>query len=197
MQTIQKWKHNPFFLVCAVLFGLIAIAEPAHASGGWHRFWKSLATTANIQIGTGPVVVYDFFDPNCPYCAEAFQRELPFIQSGKLTVRYIPVAILTPSSLGKAASILDSPRPGHALAVDFQGVLRDGSGGIRSMTPSAPVRAGIERNLQFLLQTGNDVVPDLVFRLPDGHGLADGHVGMIRGLFPASALQAIVQGRMP
>lgn len=137
------------------------------------------------------MVVYDFFDPNCPYCAEAFQRELPFIQSGKLTVRYIPVAILTPSSLGKAAAILESQKPAQALAMDFRGVLQNGSGGIRSISPSAPVRASFERNLQFLLQTGNDVVPDLVFRLPDGH------VTMIRGLFPASALQSIVQGQMP
>ncbi|MFA7657790.1 hypothetical protein [Acidithiobacillus thiooxidans] len=41
------------------------------------------------------------------------------------------------------------------------------------------------------MQTGNDNVPDLVFRLPDGH------VGMIRGLFPVSALDAIVAGQMP
>ena len=119
------------------------------------------------------------------------QRKLPFIQSGKHTVRYIPVAILTPSSLGKAAAILEAQKPAQALAVDFCGVLQNGSGGIHGITPSAPVRAGIERNLRFLLQTGNDVVPDLIFRLPDGH------VSTIRGLFPVSALQAIVQGRMP
>lgn len=106
-------------------------------------------------------------------------------------MRYIPVAILTPSSLGKAAAILEAQKPAQALAVDFCGVLQNGSGGIHGITPSAPVRAGIERNLRFLLQTGNDVVPDLIFRFPNGH------VGTIHGLFPVSALQAIVQGRMP
>lgn len=191
---MQKPKNSLVLLACAFL---IFFSETALASGGWHQYWKTLATSTNIQVGHGPVLVYDFFDPNCPYCAEAFRREIPFIQSGKLTVRYIPVAILTPSSLGKAAAILESPKPAQALATDLQGVMRDGSSGIRGITPSATVRAGIERNLQILLQTGNDIVPDLIFRLPDGHGLADGHVGMIRGLLPASALQSIVQGRMP
>ena len=185
---MQKPKNSLVLLACAFL---IFFSETALASGGWDHYWKTLATSTNIQVGHGSVLVYDFFDPNCPYCAEAFQRELPFIQSGKLTVRYIPVAILTPSSLGKAAAILEAQKSAQALAVDFRGVLQNGSGGIHGIIPSAPVRAGIESNLQLLLQTGNDVVPDLIFRLPDGH------VGMIRGLFPVSALQAIVQGRMP
>ncbi len=182
-------KRSNFKL--AVLLAAVLFSGTAWASGGWHQFWNNLGTSTYIQIGNGKTVVYDFFDPNCVYCAEAFKRELPAIQSGQLTVRYVPVAILAASSLGKAAAILESHAPAHDLAVDFQGVMQNGSGGVRAITPSDQVRAGIGRNLQLLMQTGNDIVPDLVFRLPDGH------VGMIRGLFPVSALDAIVAGQMP
>lgn len=175
----------------AVMFSLLLFSGTALASGGWHQYWKNLGTSTYIQIGSGKTVVYDFFDPNCAYCAEAFKRELPAIQAGQLSVRYVPVAILTASSLGKAAAILESHAPAHALALDFQGVMQNGSGGVRAVTPSDQARAGIARNLRLLLQTGNDIVPDLVFRLPNGH------VGMIRGLFPVSALDSIIAGQMP
>lgn len=167
------------------------IPAVAFASGGWHQYWRELGSSTYIQVGTGKTVVYDFFDPNCPYCAESFQTEAKFINAGKLTVRFIPVGTLTPSSFGKAAAILESRDPAQALSVDFSGVLRDDTGGIDGVSATPAVRQGLDRNLALLQQTGAGLVPDLVFRLPDGH------VGLIRGAFPEVALSRLVDGQMP
>lgn len=161
------------------------------AAGGWHQYWRELASSTFVQVGTGKTVVYDFFDPNCPYCAESFETEAKFINSGTLTVRFIPVGTLTPSSFGKAAAILESREPAQALAADFAGVLRDDTGGIEGVQPAPQVRRDLDRNLALLQQTGAGLVPDLVFRLPDGH------VGLIRGSFPEVALVRLVHGQLP
>ncbi|WP_372607143.1 hypothetical protein [Acidithiobacillus thiooxidans] len=115
-------KRSNFKLT--VFLAAVLFSGTAWASGGWHQFWNNLGTSTYIQIGNGKTVVYDFFDPNCVYCAEAFKREPPAIQAGQLTVRYVPLAILAASSLGKAAAILESHAPAHALSIDFQGVCR-------------------------------------------------------------------------
>ncbi|MBU2766902.1 thioredoxin fold domain-containing protein [Acidithiobacillus ferrivorans] len=136
-------------------------------------------------------MVYDFFDPNCYYCPAPYKMEQQFIQEGKLTVRYVPVGFLTPSSLGKSAAILEAPNPPVALAVDMEGVVQNGTGGVLAIDPDAVARAGLAVQPLDAHRTGVDIVPDLVFRLPDGH------VGMIKGVFPDSVLRDIVHGRMP
>lgn len=181
-------KH---WLGSAILAFSVVISAIAWGSGGWHRYWRELATSTFVQVGTGKTTVYDFFDPNCPYCAQSFETELPFVQSGKLTVRFIPVGALTPSSFGKAAAILESKDPAQALDTDLIGVLRYDTGGIEGVQPTPAVRRALDRNLALLQQTGADLVPDLVFRLPDGH------VGLIRGAFPKMALDRLIRGQMP
>lgn len=177
----------------AVIFGVLLALFPAlaFAAGGWDRFWQELSSSTYIQVGSGKEVVYEFFDPNCPYCGQAMETEAPFISSGKLTVRYIPVPALEASSMGKAAAILESQNPQAALVEDLRGALHTGAGGIAGVMPTQAVRASLERNLGLLRQTGMDIVPDLVFRLPDGH------VGLIKGIFPDFALTRIIQGREP
>ncbi len=59
------------------------------------------------QIGTGPLKLTVFYDPNCIFCHK-FWTELtamPDWQS-KFTVNWVPVAILKDSSAGKGAAIL-------------------------------------------------------------------------------------------
>jgi thiol:disulfide interchange protein DsbG len=73
----------------------------------------------------------------------------------------------------------------------MKGVVQNGTGGVRAIDPDAAARAGLQYNRSMLIETGVDIVPDLVFRLPDGH------VGMIKGVFPDSVLRDIVHGRMP
>ena len=46
-----------------------------------------------IQEGHQGPIIYDFQDPNCPYCHVMYEHEAALIQAGKLTVRYVPVAL--------------------------------------------------------------------------------------------------------
>ncbi len=75
-------------------------------SGYWRDIGQRLTY---IQEGHKGPVIYDFFDPNCPYCHGMYDEEQPPIQAGKLTVRYVPVAYLMPSSTPEAAALLQAP----------------------------------------------------------------------------------------
>ena len=79
-------------------------------------YWKDIGQRLDyIQEGHKGPVIYDFFDPNCPYCHSMYDEEQALIQAGKLTVRYVPVAYLMPSSTPEAAALLQSPHPVFAL----------------------------------------------------------------------------------
>ena len=175
-------------LVTAVLVVMMPVLTNAAT---WAQYWRSLAHASYVQIGHGPVLVYDFFDPNCAYCLTSYKMEQSYIQSGKLTVRYIPVGFLTGSSFGKAAAIIQARNPRRALAMDMRGIEESGTGGIVPAMPTTAMRYGLQHNQALLEQAGVDIVPDLVFRLPDGH------VGMIKGVFPGYAMESIAAGRMP
>lgn len=68
-----------------------------------------------IAEGQGRRIVYVFFDPNCPSCQLLYKNLRTFIGSHSLQLRWIPVAIVNVTSLGKAAAILQAPDPVAAL----------------------------------------------------------------------------------
>lgn len=75
-----------------------------------NSYWKDIGQRLTyIQEGHKGPVIYDFIDPNCPYCHGMYDEEQPLIKAGKLSVRYVPVAYLLPSSTPEAAAILQSP----------------------------------------------------------------------------------------
>lgn len=68
-----------------------------------------------IAEGQGRRVVYVFFDPNCPSCQLLYKNLRTFIASHDLQLRWVPVAIVNTTSLGKAAAILQALDPRAAL----------------------------------------------------------------------------------
>ncbi|WP_035210925.1 thioredoxin fold domain-containing protein [Acidithiobacillus thiooxidans] len=81
-----------------------------------NSYWKDIGQRLTyIQEGHKGPVIYDFIDPNCPYCHGMYDEEQPLIKAGKLSVRYVPVAYLLPSSTPEAAAILQSPHRIQAL----------------------------------------------------------------------------------
>ena len=62
-----------------------------------------------IAEGRGHRVVDIFFDPNCPYCRQFYSDLRAWVGKDDLQFNWIPVAILAPSSLPKAAAILQAP----------------------------------------------------------------------------------------
>ncbi|MGC8508108.1 MAG: thioredoxin fold domain-containing protein [Thiomonas sp.] len=61
-----------------------------------------------IAEGRGTRVLTVFFDPNCPSCRQLYRDLRPSVGEDGLQIDWVPVAILAPSSLGKAAAILQS-----------------------------------------------------------------------------------------
>ncbi|EHF2631074.1 thiol:disulfide interchange protein DsbG [Salmonella enterica subsp. enterica serovar Panama] len=64
---------------------------PPLAQEMWHKQGESLW----IEDGnnSAPQKVYVFFDPHCPYCIEFWQTVRPWVDSGKVQLRLIPVGI--------------------------------------------------------------------------------------------------------
>ena len=155
-------------------------AAPAHAAAGVQQLadamLQQMPRTTAVSLGRGTRVVDVFFDPNCPYCHELYGDLRPWIGKQGLRLRWIPVAVLAPSSAGKAAAVLQAADPARALARnedDFGENPRAGAGG--ALPPAARIapatRSELARNLQVLHAAGAYFAfPLMVWRDASGHG---------------------------
>lgn len=87
--------------VAATVAGTVAHPIPpaavewvAHASGG---FWLG-----NPQ---GKPTLTVFLDPNCSVCHRFYEELQPLIRANKVAVRVLPVGVIQPTSIGKAAHL--------------------------------------------------------------------------------------------
>ena len=106
----------------ALLFGRLINAKGENLSGYFMDqylvrggVWKRLAASPWIAEGAirPSTIVYALVDPNCVYCHHFWEWVKPYFKEG-LQVRYLLVAVLAPSSLGKAARVLQSRNPARA-----------------------------------------------------------------------------------
>ena len=152
-------------------------------------FWQLMGKKLTyIQEGHQGPVVYDFTDTNCPFCHLLYVTEARLIREGKLTVRYVPVAIIKPSSMPEAAAILQADNPVAALQKAEDAIAK----GMKTGKPANLARATdaigkaspktiaaikkIEANNVFLQEIGVDDLPDIIY-LPK-----KGKLGLITGL---------------
>ncbi|WP_298139499.1 thioredoxin fold domain-containing protein [Acidiferrobacter sp.] len=158
------------FVLCA--FGIPAWAHPRSAAARQaHRLvlYRALAHATGITEGHGRRVVYDIFDPNCPYCHMLYERLQGLIAPYHLTLHEIPVGYLTPSSAGKAAALLEaSDRRAALRAAEAHYSWKTGS----SITPrpaSPAIRKELATNLALDTRiVGFPLVPILVYQKTDG-----------------------------
>lgn len=142
-----------------------------------------------IRDGQSKHVLYVFFDPNCPYCSRVYHGLRDRVEIGDVELRWIPIAILMTTSLGKAAAILESKNPTEALHTnELNFSVETGSfGGIgEEPAPLPETEARLARNLALIRRSGVDSVPSLLFRTKDGQAK------FIVGAPPAPKLQSIV-----
>lgn len=178
MRDNKGWGVPSFVLAAALLF----FVPTADASS--QQLLQGAQEAVAVSEGHGPRVVYIFFDPNCPYCHLLYGTFQPLIRRDQLTVHWIPVGIVSPSSLGKAAAILDARSPAAALAYNESHYdARDDEGGIDEALPSRKTRALVRRNGRFLARAPVDAVPTTVLRE------AGGRVLVIQGALSPLALQ--------
>ncbi|BBF66695.1 Thiol:disulfide interchange protein DsbG [Acidithiobacillus ferridurans] len=162
-------------------------------------FWQLMGKKLTyIQEGHQGPVVYDFTDTNCPFCHLLYVTEARLIREGKLTVRYVPVAIIKPSSMPEAAAILQADNPVAALQKAEDAIAK----GMKTGKPANLARATdaigkaspktiaaikkIEANNVFLQEIGVDDLPDIIY-LPK-----KGKLGLITGLISEKKLTELL-----
>ena len=194
-------------LAAAALLALASFDAPAQAQ------WTGVAqrqgapvTLDELQqahwIADGrddaPRKVYVFLDANCAYCAKFWADARPWVDSGKVQLRYVMVAVIAPTSAGKAATLLADPDPAKRLTAYERahafGVARMLQGGPRhsmedaNLAPTLPIPEAVGRTLAANEGLMNALAlrgtPGLVFQGPDGRLVALG--GM-----PANGLESI------
>ncbi len=161
-------------------------------------YWKDIGQRLTyIQEGHKGPVIYDFFDPNCPYCQSMYDEEQSLIRAGKLTVRYVPVAYLMPSSTPEAATILQNARPLAALqrfenlaAKSFAESLGpNGPRGLPKATPSRRTRQALQVNMAVLQSTGSMGVPAILYERRNGA------TGLLPGMLSRGELLTLLPRR--
>ena len=133
------------------------------------KIWKQLEKITWIADGSknAPRVIYTFTDPNCPYCNKFWNDARPWVKAGKVQLRHVIVAILGPTSPGKAAALLSAKDPQVALAEHEQ---RHASGGVKPLSQiSATVRAQLDANQNLMEQLGASATPTIFYKDTGGN----------------------------
>lgn len=134
-------------------------------------------------------VIYTFVDANCPYCHKLWIALQPYQRKG-LQVRNIVVGVISASSPGKAAAILDARDPAAAWRENEKrwDSRSDGGGGIAPLTNiSSADRTAIANNETLMQEFGITGTPGLVY------ADADGEVHVVVGVPGKVQLGEIVQ----
>jgi len=153
------------------------------------KIWKQLEKSTWIADGSNnaPRVVYTFTDPNCPYCNKFWNDARPWVTTGKVQLRHVIVAILTPTSAGKAAALLSARDPQAALTRHEQ---QHASGGVKPLDRiSATVRAQLDANQNLMQQLGSSATPTIFYKD------ASGNLQKIQGAPSAEMLSKILGPR--
>jgi thiol:disulfide interchange protein DsbG len=146
--------------------------------------WADLEHTRWIADGRddAPRKVYVFMDANCKYCTKFWSDARPWVRSGKVQLRHVLVAVIAPTSGGKAATLLLDPDPARRFS-SFEeahafGVVRMLAGGTRhsledpNLQPTETIPADVERALaqheRLMSGLGLRGTPGIVFRGLDG-----------------------------
>ena len=199
---------NKFPLISLAAAALLALASLDAGAAQWDGVAQrqgAPVTLAELQqthwIADGrddaPRKVYVFLDANCIYCAKFWADARPWVDSGKVQLRYLMVAVIAPTSAGKAATLLADPDPAKRLTAYERshafGVARMMQGGPHasmedaSLVPTAvsvDVARFLEANEGFMNALKLRGTPGLVFQGSDGRLVALG--GM-----PGEGLQSI------
>ena len=182
-------------LVGAALLALASVQAPAAQwTGAMERqgaapvTWDDLEHSHWIADGRddAPRKVYVFMDANCKYCTKFWSDARPWVRSGKVQLRHIMVAVIAPTSAGKAATLMVDPDPVKRLwsyeEAHAFGAVRMMADGTRhsledpNLQPMQTVPADIGRSLdsheRLMLALGLRGTPGIVFRGLNGQLVA-------------------------
>ncbi|MGC8508755.1 MAG: thioredoxin fold domain-containing protein [Thiomonas sp.] len=159
-------------LAAAPLFGLLPAvwAQSARQAEG---VLAQIDKATFIAEGHGKRAIYIFFDPNCPFCHQLYKKLRPFVGKDDVQFRWLPLGMLTPSSLPKAAAILQASDPLQAFYkneddYDFAANGQPGGGIEPAQTITPKVRDELAANLALYNSQKLFGVPVVIWRKADG-----------------------------
>lgn len=139
-----------------------------------HALLKSLHT---IQEGHGPDALYIFWDPNCVYCHMLYEmlKNNPAVWE-KLTVHWVPVGVIKPTSMAKAATVIAGGMP--ALRQDESQFNRTSESGGAAVSTNPKTIAEAKENTAVLIrlmsEQGTKVIATPTLWYPQGHWIKTG-----------------------
>lgn len=161
---------NPLVLVVLMAFsaGLPLPGAAAQPFPTGVSPMKALRDTHWVAVGSRHPrhVLYAFTDPNCPYCHKLWLAMAPYYRQG-VQVRHVLVGIISATSPGKAAAILQARDPAAALGMNeaHWGERTDGGGGIAPLADPSSANLLILATDQNLMQAlGIPGTPALIYR---------------------------------
>lgn len=128
----------------------------------WAVLEKAPVVVTGAKGTAVKAVVYAFLDPNCVFCNLAWKAFKPYEKAG-LQVRWVPVAFLGPTSLTKAAAILQAADSAAALE---QHEVAYKAGGIdaKGVAVKDETRAKLEGNSKLMKELGFNGTPAIVYK---------------------------------
>ena len=144
--------------------------KPAQAK----KILDNIGETTSFLIGQQDAShqIYFIGEPNCSMCHKFYLMLKPYIDSGKLSVRWIMTAFLRQDSMGKAAAILQSENPAEMLNIDeskFDTKTEEGS--IKPLDDdkiSEKTSAALKANLAFMSKHNIRGTPTIFYRDSNG-----------------------------
>lgn len=161
-------------------------ASLAAPTGKVDAVLAGLAQSTYLAEGRGRHAVYVFFDANCPSCHQLYMSLRGLLESQDIQLRWVPVAVVNPSSLGKAAAILEASDPLAALRRNAEAYdTGTYSGGIAEEIPSPDVERRVRANERLLNALEIPVVPSMLFQGKNGRAI------LIQGALSPIALHKV------
>jgi thiol:disulfide interchange protein DsbG len=158
-------------VVLALTFSLALGADGRHAApvaGLFAQLEKADAVVEGARDSRH--LLYVFFDANCYYCHLTWKALQPDEAVG-LQVRWVPVAYQQPSSVGRAAAIMESPDRAAALRQNETGYDRAHFDG--AIAPLANVssarKKSLEANTKLMRAFGAPGTPAVVWKDASGN----------------------------
>ncbi|MGC8696996.1 MAG: thioredoxin fold domain-containing protein, partial [Halothiobacillus sp.] len=123
--------------------------------------------------GEGSKIIYVFFDPNCPYCHNVYDSLVKIRKTQPdLQYRWVPLALLGGTSIGKAAAIIQAPDPlaaFHQSERNYGFLDNDTGGGIQPVKNiTNATQTLLDENLSILQGENLAGIPVVVFQASDG-----------------------------
>ena len=167
LQTLVQSRFNvsrALLLIMLACLGTAAAASERHTASSHHSLLTALADTAWIEEGDSARVIYTLFDANCPACQLLYSNLRRFVNNGQVTIRWVPVAVVNETSLGKATAMLEAEDPLAALRRnEEQYDSQSHSGAIAEQIPSPETERKLRHNTELMNKLRVPVVPTMVF----------------------------------